>query len=147
MIKDIIEKWENNKDKLENFFKENNQEVYDDYTKIVKNIIHYIVNEGKNKSDDFGLYDIDKIHEINDGDYQGTLIFIIPMDTYQPSLHEYIYTSVYYGSCSGCDTLQSIQYGSDNYGDGKPTKEQVKDYMLLSLNIIQNMRYFKEVEY
>jgi hypothetical protein len=45
---------------------------------------------------------------IDDGDYQGTQIFIIPTDTYQPSVKDYVMTDTYYGSCSGCDTLQAI---------------------------------------
>lgn len=42
-------------------------------------------------------------------DYQGTLLYMIPFDTYQPNESEYLMTYVGYGSCSGCDTLQYIQ--------------------------------------
>lgn len=59
--------------------------------------------------------DIDRIHRIDDGDYQGTLVFVIGADGYQPST--YWYTDVSYGSCSGCDALEAAWgYGDDcNY--------------------------------
>lgn len=86
--------------------------------------------------------DPDRITVINDGDYQGTLVFVIADTGYQPST--YWVTKVYYGSCSGCDTLQSIQEGSEyDYDSGeyaKPTPEQAKDYQTLALHIVQNMQ-------
>lgn len=49
------------------------------------------------------------IHVINDGDWSGTGIFIIPeKDVYQPGIEDYLMTHTYYGSCSGCDTLLNI---------------------------------------
>lgn len=59
----------------------------------------------------------ERIHQIDDGDYQGTLIFVIGAGGYQPS--RYWYVKVGYGSCSGCDTLQAIR----GYEDDAPTKE------------------------
>ncbi len=82
-------------------------------------------------------FDLEKVHEIDDGDYQGTLLYIIPLDTYQPSYWEYVVTSVYYGSCSFCDTLQGIH----RYEDGLPDKEQVDGYMKLCLDILQHCKY------
>ena len=74
---------------------------------------------------------------MDNGDYQGTLLFLIPCDTYQPSEYEYLLTYVGYGSCSGCDALMSIQSDGD-YGE-KLTNGQVRDIMCLCLNIIANM--------
>lgn len=77
---------------------------------------------------------------IDNGDYQGTQIFIIPSNTYQPSVEDYVYTNTYYGSCSGCDTLQAIS----NYEEGFPDEEQIKDYMELSLHLLQKCKWLKE---
>ena len=79
---------------------------------------------------------LDKMTVIDDGDYQGTQIFIIPEDTYQPSVGDYVMTDTYYGSCSGCDTLQRIC----NYEDGFPTDGQVKEYMTLALHLVQKLK-------
>jgi len=74
--------------------------------------------------------DFERISTIDDGDYQGTLLFLIPEYTYQPDA--YFYTKVYYGSCSGCDTLQAI---SDDYDDNKAVQ-----YVTLALHMIEKMK-------
>lgn len=134
MITEIIERWEKRKGKLEEYFRTTRQEEYDSYEKIVGLIIDIILNDHSHKK-----YS-NKITVIDDGDYQGTEIFIVHEKTYQPSVDEYIYTSNYYGSCSGCDTLQAIH----NYSDGLPNEQQVKDYMMLSLHLIQNFRKMEQ---
>ncbi len=132
MIKEFIEKWNNHKNELEDYFREHKQEEYNTYTLIVKKIIEIIINTDV----DYKNYDFKNLLVIDDGDYQGTQIFITHIDCYQPSVEDYIYTSNYYGSCSGCDTLQSIQSWDEDY----PTEGQIEDYMTLSLHIIQNFR-------
>lgn len=83
--------------------------------------------------------DVDRITQIDDGGYQGTLLFLIPFDTYQPDMYEYLMTYVNYGSCSGCDTLQRIQaMGSDVYDESSPTNKQVDDLLTLCKDIICN---------
>src|SRR5688572_8003061 len=72
-----------------------------DYQDIVAAVIEVI-----NPDDDYGLPNKNKIHAIDDGDYQGTLLCVIPAVGYQPD--DYWYVKVGYGSCSGCDTLQAI---------------------------------------
>lgn len=61
--------------------------------------------------------DLDNITEIDDGDYQGTLVYLIPFDRYQPDAKEYLMTYVEYGSCSYCDTMQNIKYDSSTKVD------------------------------
>mgnify|MGYP003662132865 CR=1 FL=1 len=73
---------------------------------------------------------------INDGDYQGTQIFMIPTTSYQPDIDDYYFTENYYGSCSGCDTLESIIC----YGDGLPDKDQLKELMGLCLHLIERFK-------
>lgn len=53
--------------------------------------------------------DPDRITVIDHGDYQGTLLFILGAEGYQPD--EYWAVFYGYGSCSGCDTLQAICAG------------------------------------
>lgn len=70
-----------------------------------------------------------RIHVIDDGDYQGTLLFVVGAADYQPSA--YWYTTVSYGSCSGCDALEDAW----DYGD--PSYEAV--YML-TLHMLQKAK-------
>ena len=78
----------------------------------------------------------ERIHKIDDGDYQGTLLFVIAAKGYQPS--KYWAVSVGYGSCSGCDTLEGIKSDGD-YGES-PNKQQIADYMTLALHIVQGLK-------
>ena len=135
MIKNIIEQWENNKSKLEHYFRTTEQYEYCGYQQIVVKLFEICFTN----ADDYSVFDIDKMRVIDDGHYQGTKIFIIPKDTYQPSINDYITTHTYYGSCSGCDTLQSIC----EYNEGLPTEEQVKRYMTLALHLVQKLRWLE----
>jgi len=98
-----------------------------------EDLVRFVV-EAISDSEDYGSPDPTRIHAIDDGDYQGTLLYVIADNSYQPSV--YWYTMVDYGSCSGCDTLQSIC----NYDDEAPSASQVADYMTLALHIVQKMR-------
>lgn len=130
MIKEIIEQWDESKNSLEDYFRNKKQSEYCTYLNIVKAIFTYAI-EG---------YDVSRIHQIDDGEYQGTLLFIIPKKEYQPCIDDYLYTYVDYGSCSLCDTLQGIC----DYDEDKPSKEQVKKYMILALHLVQHLNKFKE---
>ncbi len=84
--------------------------------------------------DAYDSMDPERIHRIDDGDYQGTLVFVIGASGYQPST--YWYVTVGYGSCSGCDTLEAIRF----YGDDPPTSQQVTDYATLAPHIVEGLR-------
>lgn len=84
------------------------------YKDLVRLSVKWILNSGKNNHGD---WDCDNIKCIDDGDYQGTQLYLIPKNTYQPGEYEYLMTYVGYGSCSGCDTLLSIQYGENNISE------------------------------
>ena len=127
MIEKFVRIWDEHKEEVEEVYRANHP---NDYFSIVENIITLL-----NKYDEDYNKRSTKVHAINDGDYQGTLLFLIPTDTYQPD--EYYYVKIYYGSCSGCDTLEGIR--SYEY-DKDPSEEQVKDYMMLSLHIIQCLK-------
>ena len=134
MIQELVKQWEENKYKLEEYFKTTKQEEYSSsYEQIVRKVFELCLP----KADDYSGFDLSKMTVIDDGDYQGTQIFIIPIDTYQPSVSDYVMTHNYYGSCSGCDTLMSIH----GYEKGLPSDEQVKEYMSLSLHLIQKLKW------
>jgi hypothetical protein len=78
-------------------------------------------------------FDTENITEINNGDYSGTLLYLIPFDTYEPSESEYLMTYVGYGSCSCCDTLQGIQYSIDE------NDKHINDFMILCRDIVSHI--------
>ncbi len=138
MIPELIQQWEENKEKLREYFKSHKQDLYSDYEEIVK-LCFTIACPLFNPNDTYSSldnFDIGKMTVIDNGDYQGTQLFIIPRETYQPCFSDYIITHNEYGSCSGCDILQAIA----GYDYGLPTDSQVEDYMTLCLHIIQRAK-------
>ena len=132
MIKDFINKWDTNKLKLQESLKtiiDNDELEGFSYLKLVELVIEHIINEEHS----FTNLDITKIIVIDHVHYQGTQLYIIPRDTYQPNIEDYYVTHNYYGSCSGCDTLQNIIYTDIQ-------DEQLKELMMLSLHIIQKFK-------
>lgn len=127
MNKEFVKQWDENKLDLEEYFRTTKQCEYLNYIDIVKALFDIVINKNYKK------YDTEHITVIDDGDYQGTQLFFIHEDTYQPNVEEYVYTYVSYGSCSGCDTLLRIS----GYDKGKPDEQQVKDYMNLALHLLQ----------
>ena len=71
MITEFIEKWDKYKNELEEYFKTNKQLEYSSYKLIVKALFDIIIN--KDEEDKFNT---ENIVVIDDGDYQGTQIFI-----------------------------------------------------------------------
>jgi len=132
MIKEFCLAWEKNKGNLEEYFRNTKQNEYDEYKTLVGLLFDIVINpEFHNK------FDTKNILNIDDGDYQGTEIFILHKNVYQQYVKDYVYTNTYYGSCSGCDTLLSIQ----EYGNGLPNESQVSDYMDLCLHLLQKYHY------
>ena len=140
MIKEFVERWNKYKGNLEEYFRNTKQEKYDSYEEIVKLLFKEVINQEEINGYKF---DIQNITIVDNGDYQGTQIFIIPLDSYQPDETEYIVTNTYYGSCSGCDTLQAIS--SYDYEE-LPNEDQIKDYMQLALNLLQKCKWLYEEE-
>lgn len=136
MEQQIVKRWERGKENLRNWFKTHKQQEYDDYTKIVSALIKYCLN--------FGDYDVkfSEDFEVSDHeDYQGTQIFILHQEEYEPNLCNYYIFDNYYGSCSGCDTLLGIS----GYDCGLPDDGQVAGYMQLCLHIVQRMKCLEDV--
>lgn len=139
MIKEFVESWNKHKDELKDYFKNNTQCNYEKYEYIVKLLFEKVINA--DITYDFEKFDTKDIKVIDDGDYQGTQIFILHKNSYQPDVNEYVYTHTCYGSCSGCDTLLAI-LGCDY--DKKPNEEQVEDLMQLALHLLQRCKYMEE---
>ena len=100
----------------------------EDYLEIVRGVVSlFDMDEG----DEADTPDPNRIYEIDDGECQGTLVFVIGDKSYHP--HNYWYVKIGYGSCSGCDTLIGIR----GYSNKKPTQEEVGEYMILALHIVQ----------
>lgn len=135
MTKDFLEKWEKYKNDLEKYFSNTPQEEYNSYLKITKAIFKNVFN--REKID----FDLEEIIELVLGDYQGTLVFLIP--TQGDDNKNYVITSVGYGSCNVCDTLQSIE--ELDGGNDIPSLRQVKGYMTLSLHIFQKIKWIDEI--
>lgn len=126
MIKEFIERFDANKHALRAKFEAAHP---DDYKDIVKAVI-----EAVQGSSEYDAPSPDRIHVIDDGDYQGTLVYVVGAGGYQPD--DYWYVKVGYGSCSGCDTLQAIS----EYSDEPPTESQISQYMTLATHIVQGLK-------
>jgi hypothetical protein len=130
MIDSIVQAFHKSEESLRDKFLNNH--VYD-YSEIVKILIEEL-NTNLHKND---RWDPERITEIDEGDYQGTKLFVIGEEGYQPN--SYLTTKAYYGSCSACDTLQGINecdFGESEQQD----KEIVDDYMTLCLHLVQQMK-------
>lgn len=138
MIKDLCLAWEANHEVLKEYFATHIQEEYcNSYESLLTKTFELVINPYLKSISSWNIYSIEDIHTIDDGDYQGTYIFLIPKDIYQPISTDYLVTYVGYGSCSGCDTLLGIH----NYDtEGLPSKEQVEEYMTLCLHMIQHCK-------
>jgi len=142
MLKICKEKWSKNnhilRDNLKNF-----SGIRDcEYVDLVRITVDSILND-----DEDDRWDTDKITAVDDGNYQGTQMFLIPKDTYQPAEYEYLMTYAGYGSCSGCDTLQRIRemiYGEWDSETGMyviadiPNKA-ISDLMTLCKHLLENI--------
>lgn len=134
MIKYCLDKWNANHKRLEAVLAADTALNKCDYKYLVKLVVKHILNGPADSVID-DEWDAENITEVDNGDYQGTLLFLIPRNTYQPSEYEYLMTYTWYGSCSGCDTLQSIQ----NYGEEPINDRQLKMFMALCKDLVTNM--------
>lgn len=136
MNKYCVDRWDKNKDRLQKRIENSIDHNGWNYVDLVKLVIEEVLNPGAEFKDD--TWNSEEITVIDNGDYQGAQLFLFHKDTYQPGPADYMITFEYYGSCSGCDTLMAIQDWS--YKQELPTEIQVRDYMALCLNLIQQMR-------
>ena len=136
MIQDFVIAWDTNKTALETYFSTHTAGSYCSYRRLVELLFEIVVNPYL-QSAGLPVFDLEKIHEIDDGDYQGSLLYAIPQKTYQPSCYEYVLTYVEYGSCPFCDELAGI---ADLLKDNLPDADSVSLLMTLSLHILQHCK-------
>jgi hypothetical protein len=129
MIERFVNKFDKIRDQLKAKFSEEHPSNYEG---IFRTLITELVGEEEYS---YGAEwpDPDRIHTIDEGDYQGTMLFVVAAQGYQPST--YFACTVSYGSCSGCDTFEALR----EYGNEKPTEDQVEGYFTLALHMLQEM--------
>lgn len=147
MIKEFIDAWNKNNSLLLEDFK---KEIPVDYKEILCRLIEVVINPYIKELSDYPMHkgiDIQDITVIDNGDYQGTLLFIMPFDCCQPEPNDYIFTAVNYGSCSGCDTFQSIESSYHLYAYDENERDiegAAKDFQTLALHLLQHFKYISE---
>lgn len=139
MIKICLEAWDKYNRELEAWYRslsveDLNSLTYKSITTKVFGMVSRYMDESCNWYENL---DLDNIVEINQGDYQGTLLYLIPFDTYQPNEGEYLMTYVGYGSCSCCDTLQGLELWGD-YTENE-YENAIKGHMTLARDILSNI--------
>jgi hypothetical protein len=133
MILHYVKQWEERKHLLEQWLTKNEPNSYEN---IYEMLFHLVITRSERGELE---WDWNRFVKIDDGEYQGNQIFILCSNVYQPELNDYIFTSVAYGSCSGCDTFQAIQESEDK-------AERVKGYMTLALHMVQETKSFNTNE-
>lgn len=131
MVKEFLEKWWKYKEDMETYFREKGNVSEISYYGIVIALVKNVLNRGVK-----WCKLSEEVCVIDDGDFEGTMIFIFHNDMCTPSITDYFFTHNYYGSCSGCDTLLSIVEGCG----GKATDEQVKLLMRLAFDLLRNIK-------
>lgn len=127
MIPEFVAAWDARKHILRAKFA---KKLPKDYKSIVKSVVSILGGDNSCLCPD-----PKRVVEIDHGEYQGTLVFVIASGGYEPD--KYWYVLVNYGSCSACDTLEGIK---EDLGEGPPTSEQVDDCMTLALHIVQRLK-------
>jgi hypothetical protein len=131
MIMDFVKAFDTQRDALHAKY---TQTPPQSYLEIVTDLVT-IIHQGLPDSVYYGP-DPTRITSIDHGEFQGTLVFVIGAEGYQPST--YWYTMVDYGSCNGCDTLQGIEIDHDDTPEG--VSGRATDYVTLALHMLQRMK-------
>ena len=76
-----------------------------------------------------------QLAKIDNGDYQGTLIFLISLEDYSPCATNYLITYIDYGSCEGCDALLAAISSID---DDK--KYAAKSILMICKDLISHIK-------
>lgn len=130
MLKCCVDQWDRNKATLEAAIRQDGKLRDCGYKYLVRLIVRHIL------TDSWCMFDEYRISKIDDGDWQGTVLYVIPEKDYQPAHYQYIMTYVCYGSAGDDDTLQGIH---DLSNTELPTEQQVQDYMTLCRHLVANI--------
>lgn len=145
MIAKFVAIFDANRARLLDIFSSTHPGSYDDIVKTVIQMLNDVLSTDDNTYSG-EIPDPDRIKTIDYGDYQGTRLFVIAAGGYQPS--QFWYVKIGYGSCSYCDTFQSIQDLDSRYDDDgnkvQPTDRQAREYLTLALHVIQGLKAMQE---
>jgi hypothetical protein len=130
MIQAFVDKFMACKPILRNRFRHKPPEDYKDLVVRVVSLFHDV--------DKYHTPDAKRVHEICDGSYQGTLVYVIAEQGYSPDIYWYVQVS--YGSCSSCDTLEHIKSRINE----TPSEECLDEFMTLALHIVQGLRQMSD---
>lgn len=133
MIKKFVDAWFRNQHLLKERLRKEHPE---DYPAIVKVVVEALDDDGYDPWE--AKLDHKRIATFGGEDYQGDYLFIIQ----QQNSETWYSLLISYGSCSGCDTLERIK--SDGPSDAAPDEDQINQYMLLCLHIVQGIREISE---
>ena len=132
MIIEFIDKFQEIKPRLLEQFSDREP---DDYSDIFKQTIKMMFEESEDTEDTYSCNsetpDFERITVIDNGDYQGTLLFVVASKSYQPS--DYWATRVAYGSCSECDTFAA-------YSDYDNPENSAPKMLTMALHMIESMK-------
>lgn len=117
MIPEFVLKFDENRDKLAESFRQSEPDTYDD---LVRSVVAL-----------FDDMDVNRMTRICHGGCSGSLVYVIGERGYSPET--YWYVKLWYGSCSVCDTFCAAQEAADK-------EERVRKYMLLALHVMQNLK-------
>lgn len=144
MINEFVKAWDENNQELLRLFKEEGPTSYQD---IVEKLVTVVLNPYLKEDENGVCYplcqglDISKMTVIDDGDYQGTTLYIIPCNIYEPSMRDYYITNNEYGSCSGCDTFEAIRDTYNLWDEQEADKiGAAKELHTLALHLLQSFK-------
>ena len=128
MLKYCVNKWERNKERLRPALEKiAREDQWIGYTDLMKLVVEKILNDNEENTE----WNAERLAVIDYGSYQGSMLFIVPRDIYQPGPEDVLMTYINYGSCSVCDTLQRAM--EQEY------EQEVRDLLTICLHLIQNM--------
>lgn len=128
MIKFALNRWDDNNKKLREVIANTpvEERKHWDY----ENLVYLVATTVY----EFELSDVRDIVYGGEANYQGTLVFLIPMTESPFTEREWLMSYIGYGSCTACDTLQGIQYDDESDSD----IDAVDEYMNLCRDIVSN---------
>lgn len=154
MDQELAKAWENYSWELKAYLKSHPQGDYGSYDKLVRLTFDYIINRRvkihngeiqKKPAEEYEKFQTERMTVLGGDDYKGIMFYILATEraAYQEELSGFCSTFVEYGSCYGCDMLKAIQ-GYDDWKALLPDKQQLEDYMMICLELLQHFRFLKE---
>lgn len=135
MEAEIIDRWNMGKNNLRKWFENTPQKKYPDYKRIIKALVKNCFNyPDKHFSERFEMFYDTGMRECN-GEI---LCFLYKAHVVTHEVENLYCFDLSYGSCDCNDTLWRINH--EGCDEGLPTKEQVDQYMMLCLHMVQRIR-------